>query len=344
MSKRAIFDEVIANAAAEQGDSAPATEGASASRSRKPMNFAARRLDTFEEAAKILKKPAISLKPDEVSIWPGNARDYSALTEDRVRTLIDSLIAENGNRIPVIVRPTPGNEKRYELITGTRRHWAVAWLNANDHPEISLYASIEDLTDEAAFRVADIENREREDISDYERATNYREALKSHYDGVQRRMAERLKLSPGTLSRYIALAEMPQTIVSAFGSPRDLTLHFAKPLLPLIDAPEKRSRIEEAARAIAEEQSLKQSFDEAVIPAGEVVTRLLAAANNLQARARRQKQSLRTQSGREFGVVERDRATELMIKIVPSESSIDEVMESLKATIERARIWAKGKA
>ncbi|WP_176593182.1 ParB/RepB/Spo0J family partition protein [Sphingobium sp. EM0848] len=343
MSKRAIFDEVIANAAAEQGDSAPAAEGTVAPRARKPMNFATRRLDTFEEAAKILKKPAISLKPDEVSIWPGNARDYSALTEERVQTLIDSLVAENGNRIPVIVRPTPGSEKRYELITGTRRHWAVAWLNANNHPEISLYASIEDLTDEAAFRVADIENREREDISDYERAINYREALKSHYDGVQRRMAERLKLSPGTLSRYVALAEMPQTIVSAFGSPRDLTLHFAKPLLPLIDDHEKRQRMEEAARAIAEEQSLKQSFDEAVIQASEVVTRLLAAANNVQARARRQKQSLRTQSGQEFGLVERDRATELMIKIIPSESSIDEVMESLRATIERARIWSKGK-
>ncbi|GAY24686.1 MULTISPECIES: ParB/RepB/Spo0J family partition protein [Sphingobium] len=344
MSKRALFDEVIANAAAEQGESTSAAEGPAQSRARKPMNFATRRLDNFEEAAKMLKKPAISLKPDEVSIWPGNARDYSALSEDRVRTLIDSLVAENGNRIPVIVRPTPNGEKRYELITGTRRHWAIAWLNANNHPEISLYASIEDLTDEAAFRVADIENREREDISDYERATNYREALKSHYEGVQRRMAERLKLSPGTLSRYIALAEMPQTIVSAFGSPRDLTLHFAKPLLPLIDDQEKRQRMEDAARSIAEEQSLKQSFDEAIIPANEVVTRLLSAANNKQARARRQKQSLLTQSGREFGVVERDRASELMIKIVPSESSIDELMESLRAAIERSRIWAKGKA
>ncbi|EQB02203.1 ParB/RepB/Spo0J family partition protein [Sphingobium baderi] len=344
MSKRSIFDEVIKNAAADQADGGGDQEGAVASRARKPMNFAARRLDTFEEAAKLLKKPAISLKPDEVSIWPGNARDYAALTEERVRTLIDSLVAENGNRIPVIVRPTPNGEKRYELVTGTRRHWAVAWLNANDHPEISLYASIEDLTDEAAFRVADIENREREDISDYERAINYKEALQAHYGGVQRRMSERLKLSPGTLSRYIALSEMPRTIVAAFGSPRDLTLHFAKPLLPLMDDREKLARMEQAASALSEEQSLKQSFDEAVIPAGEVVARLLSAANDTQARARRQKQALCTSSGREFGQVERDRATELIVKIVPTDSSIDELIEGLRAAIERSRIWTKTRA
>ncbi|KKW89477.1 ParB/RepB/Spo0J family partition protein [Sphingobium chungbukense] len=342
MSKRAIFDEVIANTAAGQGDGVGEQEVAS--RPRKPMNFAARRLDNFEEAAKLLKKPAISLKPDEVSIWPGNARDYAALTEERVRTLIDSLIAENGNRIPVIVRPTPLGDKRYELVTGTRRHWAVAWLNANDHPEISLYASIEDLTDEAAFRVADIENREREDISDYERAINYREALHAHYGGVQRRMSERLKLSPGTLSRYIALSEMPATIVAAFGSPRDLTLHFAKPLLPLMDDREKLARMEQAASTISEEQSLKQSFEEAVIPAGEVVARLLEAANAVQARPRRQKQTLCTSAGKEFGIVERDRATELVVKIVPTESSIEELIEGLRATIERSRIWNRTRA
>jgi len=343
MSKRALFDEVLANAAVEQADSDQGQEGSTAPRARKAMNFAARRLDSFDEAAKILKKPAISLKPEEVSIWPGNARDYAALTEERVRTLIDSLLAENGNRIPVIVRPTPNGEKRYELVTGTRRHWATAWLNANDHPEISLYASIEDLTDEAAFRVADIENREREDISDFERSTNYREALNAHYGGVQRRMAERLKISPGTLSRYIALAEMPPTIVAAFETSRDLTLHFAKPLLPLLDDREKRERMEEAARVLAEEQSLKQSFERAAIPANEVVARLLAASNNVQARARRQKQTLQTQSGREFGVVERDRANELMIRIVPSESSVEEMMESLRSIIEKARIRSKAK-
>ena len=33
------------------------------------------------------------------------------------------------------------------------------------------------MSDEEAFRLADIENREREDISDYERAIDYGDAI-----------------------------------------------------------------------------------------------------------------------------------------------------------------------
>ncbi|MFX7098653.1 ParB N-terminal domain-containing protein, partial [Acinetobacter baumannii] len=87
------------------------------------------------------------------SIWPGNARDYALLTEDRVRSLIDSIQAENGNRIPVVVRRVKNAALEYELVIGTRRHWAISWLNANHYPDIELVAIIEDLDDEAAFRL-----------------------------------------------------------------------------------------------------------------------------------------------------------------------------------------------
>src|SRR3546814_17376597 len=74
----------------------------------------------------MVKRPTIRLKPIECSIWPGNARDYSLLDEHRLRSLIDSILAEGGNRIPAVVRRTPGAATPYELIIGTRRHWAIA--------------------------------------------------------------------------------------------------------------------------------------------------------------------------------------------------------------------------
>jgi hypothetical protein len=43
------------------------------------------------------------------------------------------------------------------MLVGTRRHWSVSWLHANNHSEIELIARIETLDDEGAFRLADLE-------------------------------------------------------------------------------------------------------------------------------------------------------------------------------------------
>jgi ParB family chromosome partitioning protein len=84
------------------------------------------------------------------------------------------------------VRRTPDGPAPYELIVGTRRHWSVSWLHANHHSQIELIARIETLDDEGAFRLADIENREREDVTDLERARNYLHAVEAYYGGCAR--------------------------------------------------------------------------------------------------------------------------------------------------------------
>ena len=206
MSRRSLIGEALASPAPDQPSVSEAKDAAGATASR---NFTTRRLEGFTEAARMVKRPTIRLKPAECSIWPGNARDYEQLTEPRLRSLIESIQAENGNRIPVVVRRKQQGELQYELIIGTRRHWAVAWLNANHYPDIELVAIIEDLDDEAAFRLADIENREREDISDLERGLNYKAAVDTYYDGLQARLANWLngldtnscaRQSPNTLT------------------------------------------------------------------------------------------------------------------------------------------------
>ena len=172
MSRRSLIGEALASVPSEPS-ATPAPETPATPR----PNFTNKRLEAFGEAARIVKRPTIRLKPAECSIWPGNARDYSMLDEFRLRSLIDSILAEGGNRVPAVVRRTPGGPLPYELVTGTRRHWAISWLNTNHYPDIDLIAIIEDLDDEAAFRLADIENREREDISDLERGLNYKACL-----------------------------------------------------------------------------------------------------------------------------------------------------------------------
>ena len=253
-----------------------------------------------------------------------------------MRSLIDSIQAENGNRIPVVVRRVKNAALEYELVIGTRRHWAISWLNANHYPDIELVAIIEDLDDEAAFRLADIENREREDISDLERGANYKAAVDAYYDGVQARLADRVKLSRSMLSRYIGLTEIPQSIVSAFNSPMDLQVRHGDKLLPLIRTPAMREKMEAAAKDIAAEQSFRQSGDEEPIGGAEVVARLIKSTTTSRG-TRHQKATIEAK-GSTIGQVDRDRARGLTITINPTDLSADDILEAIRPLIERAKI------
>ena len=332
MSRRSLISEALASAL---NDPAPPPATAEASPAAPRTNFTNKRLEAFGEAARIVKRPTIRLKPSECSVWPGNARDYSMLDEHRLRSLIDSILAEGSNRVPAVVRRTPNAELPYELVTGTRRHWAIAWLNANHYPDIELIAIIEDLDDEAAFRLADIENREREDISDLERGMNYKAAVDNFYGGVQLRMAERLKISKSQLSRYIALTEIPPALVSAFHSPMDLQAKYAEKLLPLLRDPSSRAKLEAAAEQIASEQSFRRSGDEQPIAGPEVLARLLKA---MVAKGRVQKAAIESPVGDAIGQVEKDQQKILTLSLSPSDLSVDEILAALRPIIERAKI------
>jgi ParB family chromosome partitioning protein len=218
------------------------------------------------------------LDPARVSVWPGNARSYAHLTEETCRDLIDSIIAEGGQKVPAVVRRLDGNEHYdYEVIAGTRRHWAITWLRAHSYPDIPFVAQVASLDDEAAFRLADIENRARKDVSDLERARNYATALKTHYGNHLTRMAERLKLSKGWLSKMLKVATIPDGIVAAFASPADVQLKPGYALAQALDKPDAAKAISRAAREIALEQSALRERGSAPLPSPIVLQRLLSA-------------------------------------------------------------------
>ncbi len=87
----------------------------------------------------------------------------------------------------------------FEVICGARRHWTACWMRANNYPDFKFLIEPRELTDEEAFRLADLENRSRKDLSDYERARDYLRALERYFGGNQRQMAARLEVSPSWL-------------------------------------------------------------------------------------------------------------------------------------------------
>jgi ParB family chromosome partitioning protein len=220
------------------------------------------------------------LDPARVRIWPGNARSYQHLTEDSCRELIDSIIAEGGQKVPAVVRRVEDDPAYdYEVVAGTRRHWSISWLRAHSYPDMALLAQVQQIDDESAFRLADLENRARADVSDLERARNYAAALADHYDNHQTRMAERLRLSKGWLSKMLRVAALPDLVVDAFASPAEIQL---KPAYPLAQAAEGSHRVEmlKLAKQLAREQADLRRAGQPGIPAAEVIARLLKAGSD----------------------------------------------------------------
>lgn len=221
----------------------------------------------------------IKIRPGDCNVWNGNPRDVGRLDAENCRTLIESIAAEGGNRIPVLVRAAPaGSAFPYELLVGSRRRFSIDWLNRNGRPEIFLNALVVELGDEEAFRLADIENRERQDISELDRARSYQAAVDRFYAGVQSRMAQALGLSNSQLSRLLSLAQMPDPVVEAFPTREDLRVRHSEVLTPLLRRPEQRELMIAAAVEIGAEQQRRAARNERMIQPAAVLARLKQAA------------------------------------------------------------------
>jgi ParB family chromosome partitioning protein len=238
-----------------------------------------RRANALADAGEREEKVLRWVDPAQCVMWARHNRAYDLLTEATCADLIASIKAQGRQEFPAIVRRLPaGQGADYEVICGARRHFAISWLRAHAYPQFRYLVEVRDLTDEEAFRLADIENRDREDISDYERARDYAQALEAYYGGLQKAMADRLEVSEAWLSRYLQLARLPDALVAAFASVREIRELHARALKPLLANPKTREKVLQAAALISAEQAAARAGQGAPIGAPQVAARLKGAA------------------------------------------------------------------
>lgn len=261
MSKRhdAIFNDVLSGLEPKTTDNA----APSGTRFLKRSTTIADRI-----SGDIEEKTLRWVDPADCQMWDRHNRDYALLNEENCRDLIDGIRAQGRQEFPAIVRALPpGSGKEFEVICGARRHFAVSWLRGHNYPQFKYLVELRDLTDEEAFRLSDIENRDREDISDYERALDYADAIELYYAGRQKTMAERLEVSQPWLSRYLVLAKLPKEIVEAYPSIYDLKERHARDLKPLLsDEITSQPLLAEAQRLCSEQSEARQGLRNFVDP------------------------------------------------------------------------------
>ncbi|HEX7854974.1 MAG TPA: ParB/RepB/Spo0J family partition protein [Sphingobium sp.] len=245
--------------------------------------------------------------------WRMHNRDLDHLSEDSCRDLIDSFLSAKKQRIPAIVRRLKDDpDYDFEIVAGVRRWWTVRWLREHHHPEYEYLVTIQSVTDEEAFRVSDVENRSRKDISDWERAKEYTIALAEFYDGSQSQMAEHLNLSKSWLSRLLDVARLPEELIVAFSDTHDITVRVARDIKPLAGDAKTLAKMRDEAERIEGER-----IGSGVKISGPEVAKRLVKATIQPSTKVSVEQEVTGRGGKVVLRYTRSRAGGLTLKIVP---------------------------
>ncbi|MGD9657592.1 MAG: plasmid partitioning protein RepB [Methylocystis sp.] len=143
-------------------------------------------------------------------IEPSFVSDRLETSEEHHRALVES-IREHGQQIPVLVRPHPVQEGRYQIAYGRRRLLALAELGRN------VRAIVKPLSDEQLVVAQGQENSARKDLTFIEKALFAARLEQSGYS--RETIMAALTVDKTGLSRLISAAvKIPQDIIEGIGS------------------------------------------------------------------------------------------------------------------------------
>ena len=199
-----------------------------------------------------------------------NRHERSFLESDPKFIELKESLRANGQEQPIRVRPLNGDPAAdYEIVSGHRRHRACLALDAELEAGFPLLA----LLDAKASGSRDLvlkmyrENEERADLSAFEKGSMFRQWLDQAVFAEQGELAAAIGVSDATVTKYLQIAELPSSVLAAFGDPRDIAVRWSHDLTKALKA--NPARIEEVATRLA-------STDPR--PAAAVVARMLIAS------------------------------------------------------------------
>jgi len=218
-----------------------------------------------DRAGDLLKNDNIMrLDPTHVRMWGLADRDQETLNQRDCGDLIESMRAV-GQVIPCIGRPVDGPDHEVELIVGARRLFSAQRI-AQDDPEFRLLAHVKPLDDLVAFKIMDAENRVREDISDWARATSYQRAIDSGQFKGREHLATTLGMPTAKLSKLLAFFELPDQIRDAFPDKPSFRANWAYELLRGYRKIKKETQARESLFTKAANLRKRQAGNEAKPP------------------------------------------------------------------------------
>ena len=248
-------------------------------------------LDRMERESRDLEKAlaagaaVVELDPSLVDV--SSVRDRLSESNDASFETFKQSIADRGQEVPILVRPHPANEGRYQVAYGHRRLRAAAALGRK------VRAVVRELSDTELVIAQGIENSQRKDLSYIERALF---AARLEDKGFERSVIiDALATDKGELSKLISVARaVPELVIEAIGpAPKAGRRRWLALADALRDARAKRA----AERASKDPDLSKADTD----------TRFLRvfAATNLSARNQATVATWKSESGRVVATITR---------------------------------------
>ena len=141
--------------------------------------------------------------PELCTPWKYHNRDDVWMNPDRCKDLISS-IRKNGQQFPVLARSLEDDkgEFKWEIVAGRRRWFACKYL------KIKLRLKPVDASDRECAILMNLENKDRDDVSEFEDAISYRQQLEANLFDSQDDMAAALDLNKSKLSKMLAAAKI----------------------------------------------------------------------------------------------------------------------------------------
>lgn len=134
------------------------------------------------------------------------------------QALKDSIEDLRRNDVPICVRPLPQFDA-FEIVYGHRRHAACAELG------LPVRAVVKEVDDKTLVRLMYMENQRREPLCPYENG-RFLAQIKAIEGCSDRDIAKLLGLDASTVSKLLVLASLPEVLVNAFRSPKDLKVEY----------------------------------------------------------------------------------------------------------------------
>ncbi len=241
------------------------------------------------------KQSILVVSPFRCRMWALHDRTEENITEESCRDEIASF-SRHGQLVPVLGRPLRNDPAHdYELIFGARRLFVARHMN------LPLRAEVREMSDREAIIAMHIENRQRRDISPYERGLSYARWLREGLFGSQDEIALALKVSASQVSRLLKVARLPPVILGAFQSSAEISEAWALELASALEDPNRREPTIRAARELAR-SSIRLS-------GREVCRRLLSAgARGRRVSARNREEVVRSDAGTPLFRIRHDRS------------------------------------
>ena len=192
-----------------------------------------------------------------VSANPKNPRRHFG---DAELTDLTQSIREHGVVQPVVVRPSPSQPGRYEIIAGERRWRAAQRAGLADIPVI-----VREVNDRTALELAIIENVQRTDLNPVEEAFGYQQLINDH-GYSQADLGQVIGKSRSHVANTLRLLKLPDVIRDMLVDGA-LSAGHARTLVTAADPAGLAKRIVEQGLSVRQAEALAQMPAEASLEA-----------------------------------------------------------------------------